>query len=274
VLPQLIVPGAPKCGSTSLHRYLVQHPDVFLPPEKSSAVFGARWQPGVAHIHAQFADARPDQVVGDIGVPYFVDPEAPSRMAAVVPDAQLVFLLREPVARAISHYWYRHRRGYDLSTVAEVLGDHESFVVRNSRYWTQVRRYADHFPREAMHFFTLEDLEADAGRVVGEILETVGLKPSAQISTDRRFNESARPRSRAVARVLDRAATIPMLPPPVRRLGRRLLRLNHLPVRPPDLDHELVAPLRELFAPELEALSTFSGRDLRPWIDGAPLPTR
>src|SRR3954447_8551846 len=108
MLPSFLVIGAKKAGSTSMHRYLASHPDVFMPAEKHLDFFsGETWERGVDWYAEQFAKGDRCAARGEASNSYAAHPVVqgvPARIASVVPDVRLVYVIREPIARITSHY--------------------------------------------------------------------------------------------------------------------------------------------------------------------------
>ena len=101
-LPDFLVLGAQKGGTTTLQQLLSQHPGIFLPPKKEVHYFSKHWEQPTAWYAAHYVDADPKQRCGDITPYYLFHPEAPKRIHSLLPDAQLIVLLRDPVERALS----------------------------------------------------------------------------------------------------------------------------------------------------------------------------
>lgn len=120
-LPQALVIGAPKCGTTSLMAWLQTHPQVMPHPRKELHFFQARWHWGEGWYRAQFPQLRPGacQALLEATPNYLQDPMVPQRVAELLPDVKVVAVLREPLRRAVS--WIEHLRrwgGLDRSVDA------------------------------------------------------------------------------------------------------------------------------------------------------------
>ena len=115
-LPDFVVIGAPKSGTTSLWSYLRAHPQIYMTPEKEPEFFNdeEHWSRGVSWYERLFADAGDALVVGEASVRYAAyrpaSASVPQRMAGVIPDAKLVYVVRHPVHRMVSTWW--HNRAY------------------------------------------------------------------------------------------------------------------------------------------------------------------
>ena len=112
-LPDFLGLGVQKGGTTSLHRLLEQHPDVFLPPVKEVHYFSLNYASGEAWYRSQFAGAKPDQHCGEITPYYIFHPQVAARVKEALPQAKLIVLLRDPVDRALSQYFHSRRHGFE-----------------------------------------------------------------------------------------------------------------------------------------------------------------
>jgi len=134
VLPNLLVIGAAKCGTTALHRYLGLHPDIFMSKSKELGFFcsSENWDERLRWYESQFGAAR---VRGESSPSYTNCPRnkgVPERMASLVPDARLIYLVRDPVDRVISQYRFgRWVAGYDYGEIEDMLAgvDRETFIA-------------------------------------------------------------------------------------------------------------------------------------------------
>jgi hypothetical protein len=151
-LPNLIIIGAGRSGTTSLHRYLGLHPQIAMSAVKELDFFieeGA-WRRGIPWYESQFAAA---QVRGEASPKYTQHPlhlGVPERMSRVVPDAKLVYVVRDPVERAISSYrWARYVAREEHSTLEKAIRKPDTCLyLVGSRYATQLERYLDCYPLE------------------------------------------------------------------------------------------------------------------------------
>ncbi|MEO8289665.1 MAG: sulfotransferase domain-containing protein [Gaiellaceae bacterium] len=198
-LPGFLVLGAQRAGSTSLFDDLCSHPGVVEPTHKELHFFDQNWWRGVGWYRRFFPVAR-DRVTGEASPYYLFHPLAPARVAATVPHARLIALLRDPVERAYSHYHLSRRYGHEELSFEEAL-DHEaerlageeekiaadpgykSFSHRHHSYLArglyaaQLERWFGYFPREQIHVVRAEDLFADPAGTYGQILSFLGLAP-------------------------------------------------------------------------------------------------
>ncbi|MGH2726519.1 MAG: sulfotransferase family protein, partial [Actinomycetota bacterium] len=172
-LPNFFIIGAMRSGTTALSRYMGAHPDVYVAPEKEVHFFDRLHERGLDWYRSRFAAATTERAIGEATQTYMYLADATERMAAAVPDARLVAILRNPVDRAYSHYWMNR------SLRVEPLGFREALAaypddpppsgqmypyIERGRYLAQLERVCAHYPRSALHVLLLEDLvrEPDA----------------------------------------------------------------------------------------------------------------
>lgn len=210
-LPGMVIVGAMRAGTTSLFSFLARHPQVAASFGKEVHYFDLRFHRGPAWYRCQFRRPRTDTRGDAVGVessPYYMfDPRVPGRMAALMPDVKLVFLLRDPVERAFSHYRKNSRDGREPLSFADALaaederlaGEEErmlhdptylsglhqyySYAARG-RYAEQLIRWRQHFPTQQMLVIDSARLFASPAEVLAELLTFGGLEPWAP----RQFN--------------------------------------------------------------------------------------
>ena len=187
-LPDFLVLGTQKGGTTTLQLLLNQHPGVFLAPGKEVHYFSKHWEQSPAWYANHFKDARPGQRRGDITPFYLFHPQAPQRIHSLLPNAQLIVLLRDPVERALSQYFHSVRLGFEHLPVAEGLAAEperlrtedpihlqEHSYVSRSRYLEQLDRYGELFSHQQLLVLKSEDLFADPAATWKRIESFLGL---------------------------------------------------------------------------------------------------
>ena len=198
-LPEFLGLGTQKGGTTTLQRLLEQHPQVYLPPRKELHYFSLHYGEGEAWYRQQFAEARTDQRCGEITPYYLFHPMAPQRIKALLPEAKLIVLLRDPVERALSQVAHSMRLGLEPLELEEALaaeserlqgaeqvlaapeGRHRSHqehsYVARSRYEIQLQRYQQHFPAHQLFIRRSEDLFERPELLWVELSIFLGLEP-------------------------------------------------------------------------------------------------
>jgi hypothetical protein len=178
--PTFFIAGAPKCGTTSLAEWLNGHPDAWIPPEKELHYFDREHVRHDLDWYLPFFDAAGGQrAIGDATPSYLADPGAMARVAEACPDARIVVMVRDPTARAYSHYMHWRRQMGETRSWAEVV-DHELAQPRCAeaagwqpqapeayrylafgRYVPQLNAAVGLFGRDAVHVVLMDDLERD-----------------------------------------------------------------------------------------------------------------
>jgi Sulfotransferase family len=193
MLPDLIVIGAMKCGTSALHEYLAAHPAICMARQKEVNFFNGpdcpppgddsswwrtgQWHRGVDWYADQFDASAP--LRGEASPAYTSpdSPEAPPRMASVVPEVRLLYLVRDPLDRALSQYAHHRRDGAEPRDVWEALLDPDSQYVARSRYFERLRPYLRAFDREQVHVVVRERLLTDRCRELARVYAHVGADP-------------------------------------------------------------------------------------------------
>lgn len=186
-LPDVLVIGAMKCGTSAVHTYLDAHPDVAMSRPKELNFFNEHWDRGLEWYAAQLdSDAK---VRGESSPGYTSPrfPEVAGRMADVVPWVRLVYLVREPLARALSQYAHHRREGTETRPVEEALLDPDSQYVARSRFHDRLAPYLSLFDREQMHVVVSERLRAHRETEVAAIYAHVGVDPAWRDETHQRL---------------------------------------------------------------------------------------
>jgi hypothetical protein len=221
VLPTFFVLGAARCGTTSLHYWLGQHPDIAMSAIKEPNHFVFRQgadgpQPCIADDRRLLAKSVPDRTAyrrlfpdggvreaGDASPLYLYTRETPELIADAVPDARLVAVLREPIDRAWSHFVYVNddlgdgapeqftravERELPLGYEPYRTGTH---FVRLSRYAEQLERYLVVFPRERLLVLSYDVLVRDPATALRQVCELLDVDPSFAFDTSVAYNPSS-----------------------------------------------------------------------------------
>lgn len=208
VLPDFIIFGAMRCGTSSLYHTLTEHPQVSAALRKEVRFFDQHFERGLDWYRAHFPPASTmarraaragSALTGEASPEYLYHPLAAERIAATLPEVKLVALLRDPVERAWSHYQHSVRRGVERLPFRDALareeerlageiermrqpgyrgGAYEAFsYVSQGRYAEHLRPWFEHFPRERILIVRAEEMFAAPGATLAAITEFLGLDP-------------------------------------------------------------------------------------------------
>lgn len=278
MLPTFIVIGAKKSGTTSLFEYLRAHPHVWLPDDKRLEFFtDENWGRGVDWYEAQFRGAGDHAARGEITTSYTRFPlvhDVAARMHGVVPDVRLLYLLRDPIARIVSHYRYAWVEGWERRTIDEAVMANSAEFVAPSRYAMQLAPFLEHFEREQILLFTSEDLRDDQATTMAKVYAFIGVDDTSAAGADadaRRYHQGSDLRRAATPIQKLRASGVyrrirPALP---RRWRERAWTMT---TRVPEIDAEQLtlspetrAHLLERIRPDLVRLREIMGADFHCW---------
>jgi hypothetical protein len=217
-LPDFLILGAQKAGTTALYAYLRRHPHITGPSWKEVSFFDRHWSRGEAWYRGNFPNvlrARGD-LVGEASPSYVFHPRAPQRVAQLVPDAKLIVLLRDPVDRAYSHYHHEVALGREPLSFEDALAAEDertdgeearlaadpgyfshawwdyTYKARG-RYAEQLERWLDVFPRDRLLILPSEELLGDPERTHAHVLEFLGAQPHRLDSYPRVFEREYEP---------------------------------------------------------------------------------
>lgn len=295
-LPNFVIIGAAKGGTTSLYRYLSGHPDVYMSPVKEPNFFAYEGHPldfrgprdqelgapafavtSLDAYRALFAARTTERMVGEASPFYLCIDGVAQRMAQRIPDAKLIAVLRDPAERAFSNYvmFLRDRR--------ETLAFREAIVqcdARRRANWAQGWQYVDmgFYARQLRAFYAVfpaaqikicfyEDLSARPQALFREVLDFLQVSPDYTPDFSERLNVSLVKRRR-----LDRLVNRPnawrsmarlALPAPMRAAIARHLR-SKVHYRP-TLSPRDRAMLVDVYRDDIRELESMTGRDLTAW---------
>jgi Sulfotransferase family len=291
MLPNFIVIGAAKAGTTALYWYLAEHPAVFMSEVKETNFFAygvdghGRLIYGDPDVHkfpvktlaeyeALFADPGGAQAVGEASPIYLECPQAPGRIRALLPDVRLVCCLRHPVERAYADYlMYLWRRGRRFEPARDLTPDAvwarpDSRWMDVSRYHAQLARYYEIFPRDRIHVFLFDDLKRSTVDAVQGVYRFLAIDSAFVPDLETAHNVGGVPASRALESFLTnrslRAVVEPWIPKRAADWVRRIRTSNmrKAPPLPPELRKELTSRFRE----DIVRTSGLIGRSLDHWL--------
>jgi hypothetical protein len=266
-LPDWIIIGAAKSGTTSLSAWLAGHPDVWATKYKELHYFDLdeNHARGPSWYAEFFAEAGPSQKAGEATPAYLRSRQAPERVAALLPDATLLAVLRHPADRAHSHYWHQRNWGASLPdfpvVVDAALAGDPAFqhFLTGGDYDEQLAAWEAHGLRPHVHLF--EDLAEDPQRVFAEVCGQIGVPPADVASVGSVRNASHRRRSPGLRKAMERVQAWEWAP----RTSMRLDALNTKPVRYPEMPARTRDQLLERYAAGTDRLRERLGRPLKAW---------
>ena len=217
-LPTFVVVGAMKCGSTALHRMLGSHPGIAMSdPKELNFFFGAEqsanadaweagnWWRGLDWYAQHFPAHVPVRGEASPGYTSPDHPQVATRLADTLPAARLIYLVRDPIDRAVSQYEHHRRDGAESRPLVEALLDPESQYLARSRFHERLAPFLDHVPRERILVVAMEDLRDARDATLSRILSFLGADVSRSRDT---AASTARPWTRPLPAVHEQLAAV------------------------------------------------------------------
>ena len=213
-IPHFVIVGAPKCGTTSLYRYLQQHPGVFMPQNKEPRFFCdypvASFQFGTKQFHPSivtapneylglFCDAPPGAILGEASTDYLSCPGVAERLHAWNPDAKIIVMLRDPIDRAYSEYQHSIAASFQTLSFAESLREEKRRFaegydpifahVRRGLYADGVKDFQQKFGQSNVKVILFEQFSSATQAVVQSTFEFLALSPM-KVDVSERYGSS------------------------------------------------------------------------------------
>lgn len=303
-LPTFLIIGAGKSGTTAVHHFCDQHPEVFMTPVKETNFFELEGKPVSSDPKADperlyhypqsinewgayqnlFADTGSYKVRGETSPMYLYGKRAPYHIQERLPDAKLIVILREPVSRLYSRFLHLLRDGHAPSEQFEEALDRSSIwwrrndLVQEGFYYTHLKRYVDLFPPEQLNVYLYEDLKQDPHALMRDLFTFIGVDPGFQPELNVEYNVSGRPKNPLVDKLIGANSIVlrsvrsvaPGLVDQLKaqtRLQRKLTNLRKANLDREPLDKALHQRfVNEVYREEIEALQTLIHRDLSRWL--------
>jgi Sulfotransferase domain len=274
-LPNLIILGAQKCGTSGLHYYLGLHPEVSMssPKELNFFIAERNWGRGLEWYSRHFDPSA--RCRGEASPNYTAFPQhmgVPERMSEVVPDARLIYIVRDPLDRIAAHYVHNFAKRREKGDLRETLLHPNTSYVARSEYFTQLRRFLEHYDRDRILVIENSDLRDQRAATLRRVFEFAGVDSGFKHPKFGQVRHSTSRKKRATKmgmRVQGMSRS---------RSGRRIPRRAWLaldmalplskPISKPSTDElreALGDQVLEVLHEDAERLREFTGRDLASW---------
>ena len=189
--------AAAKSGTTWLHSCLAEHPQIFMPITKELDFFSENFTTGLDSYKRNFQAAQESQLKGEFSPSYGPHPLAAQRLHGYNSNAKLIWMFREPVDRAYSHYCMACRTQQQVLPLRDIL-DKNSDFVRYGEYSSQVKRFLEFFPMEQHLFIDYQSLKSPetAQRLLRTVFNFLGVDSRFKPSLLNRKLNTRKPLSR------------------------------------------------------------------------------
>lgn len=280
--PTFFLVGAPKAGTTSLFRYLAQHPEVAVSTEKEPCFFAPEVPVSAeANVHrrdwtsylALFSHATTARAIGEGSVAYLGSTHAPAAIAARIPNAKILMMLRDPADRLFAHYAAaRASNATSLDFRAWVHEQQQAEDARTptwgpiwaGRYATHLARFQQHFAAPQIHVSFFEDFVDTPDAVLAAIFAFLGVDATVHIDRRERHNVTTVAKWPALSAVRRPVASILRRTLPTSALERARTWTRAPFSLTPSLTERAAAI--DIYRTEIDALARLTRRDLSLWL--------
>ena len=272
-LPTFILIGAMKCGTTSLHHYLDAHPQICGSDPKEPDFFLRRNEKDLAWYKQCFQE--PAQAYGEASTNYTKYPAfqgVPERMHRVLPDLKLLYLVRDPIERAVSHYAHNRAAGRESRSVDEAFRPvDDNHYLQTSCYHFQLSQYLEHYSKERVLVIESERLRADRGQVLREIFSFLGVDTAVEAPAfEKEYHTTSGKLKPGVSTFLQEtqlgrwltSAGKALLPQALLERGLGMFRTD---VERPSLSKPTRERMRAYLRKDIDHLRTLTGKDFDAW---------
>lgn len=274
-LPNFLIIGAPKAGTTSLYDHMREHPQIFMSDPKEARFLAYQGQGGdrkrwpiqsLEEYEALFAPVTTETAIGEATPHYLIYPHVAGRIHELLPEAKLIASLRNPIDRSYSVYQMNRRNQGTNTGVAYAEALRSDHNLRET-YADKLERYFALFPKEHIRILLLEDLEGRPEAVMRGLFEFLGVDTDFKPDLSKISNPGGEPRIKLLHDLLAN--------PGLREFGRKILprgaierlkdlRSSNLRKQPMSSADRKAA--LDVFREDILATQALIGRDLSHWL--------
>jgi len=290
-MPNFLIIGAMKSGTTALYYYLEQHPEIYMSPVKEPNFFSSQEQENAADAVTNigtyqhlFRGGSGKKAIGEASHSYLYEPSAAAEIKRYVPEAKLIAILRNPIDRAYSHFLHMVRSGTEpLDDFAQALREEEVRIhkertfqdyIGRGLYYNQLKRYFRTFPQEQVRVYLYEDLSGAPISTVQDAFRFLKVDDSFVPDVSLRRNVSGQPKYKTLDGLLRRQSRIKhaakiYLPARMRwRLSKTFddLKTRNL-AEPPPVQSKVRRHLIGVYREDILKVQELIHRDLSGWLE-------
>jgi hypothetical protein len=297
MLPNFLIIGVGKAGTTAMWHFLRQHPNIYMSSRKEPEFFSMHGQPTdfrgprdgkSGHLVTErdayedlFRGVKTERAIGETSVWYLYLPNAAPAIKQLLPDVKLIAILRDPVERAFSNYLHTATGGLEPLPFREAMHAEERRILdhwspmfhykQKGFYFKQISHYLRFFSGDQMKICFFEDFMQNGGALLTDIFNFLGVPP-VSVDTRTRINEVRALRSKTFDRIsrgnILTQSIKPLLPGSMRRSLRTTVdKLNRKPK--PRLSEEDRAEFIKVYRDDILRLSDLLRRDLSNWLEAS-----
>jgi len=286
-MPNFFIVGAPKAGTTSLYRYLSEHPQVFMSKPKEVNFFsceeiekqGLYYNSFKVHTIDEyerlFNNADGKKTVGEASVSYLFYPNTPLKIKNLIPNAKIIILLREPVERAYSHYLMDKRLGLvdlDFDEIVYKKKKHKFLdlyyqqYIELGLYFEQVFRYLSTFGENQVKIYLFDDIKNNLPKVLEDLFGFLEIDANLKIDPNKKYNTFSMPKnnfiillysSNIIRKIFNTIIPVSM--------KENVMNIFFEKVKKPKMNLETIRHLKKFYKSDLMKLENLIKKDLSSW---------
>ena len=276
MLPNFLIIGAMKSGTTSLYHYIKTHPEIFMPAFKEPNFFIKKdiQKRDLEWYEALFSGSNNAKALGEASVNYTKYPHyqgVPQRIASFNKNMRLIYVLRNPLARTCSHYLHNIYAGIETESLRDAIVKRPLYI-QASLYYMQIQEYLKHFSSDQLLILLFEDLKKDPIGIVRKVFDFLEVDEQfvpPNIGEVKHQTKQKRGKDRLIASFIKEMPFYHninnAIPDRLKLVAGFLLKKN-IDFTPPESE-DLPEEAKKLIIEDLNKLSEFLNKDLLSWIE-------
>jgi hypothetical protein len=298
-LPNFLIIGAAKSGTTTLYNSLKQHPDIYFSPLKEPHFFShglsgdtqvaveryGKYQSPITDLDTYkslFDDVSDEIAIGEASTSYLIHPDAAERIKQHIPDAKLIAILRNPVDRAYSAFLMKYRiQKKDMTDSQKLLEDFKEEVKQaygennTGLYHRKIQKYLEFFDESQLKVIAFKKFQVDFEPVIQDIFSFLNVKPDVSVEKPSVRNKGGVPKNKLVFNTLEQlrqgfnSTVRPLIPEPLvdRMYNSYTMMRNRTLDKPPELLPEVRHDLLMFYRDDILQLQEMLKQDFSMWLE-------
>ncbi len=275
MLPNYIIAGAQKAGTTTVFKVIKQHHDVFVPKIKEIHFFDRteNFRRGKKYYLKYFLGGKNQKIVMDITPNYMYVKEVPKRIKEILPEVKLIFFLRDPIKRAYSNYWHNVRYQAEKLSFSEAIKVKGNPYIMKSMYFKHLERFLKYFDKQDILIFISERMFNDPLSFYKKFFYSIGINYLDTINYNIKENSARVPKFVFLEKIFFSEKIVirnvrKMVPRKIKDIIRKLdEKINMKQIDLPSLGKEIKEFLVEKFKQDVYNLKKEFSLDLTDWRD-------
>lgn len=274
--PNFLIIGAARSGTTSLFKYLESHPDIFMSEIKEINFFSNEkyWQKGLDWYGQHFAKAT-QKCVGEASTSYTSYPfrnQTPERIFKYLPNVKLIYVIRDPIDRFLSHYLHRVSRGSESREMNDIIYNYQDdFLLTQGKYFLQLEQYLKYFSIDRIYLLSIENLKHNPSTTIKSIYDFLDIDTSisgAQNYFHHNANKKITRKNRLGQLILKfylKNIEQVAYPYRIKKLFLRAAEIGAIEVEQQNLDEKQLIALKAYFKDDIKQLKQLYPLNLEEW---------